>query len=206
MAITYPVSLPTSPAMKTFELTARTVSAESSSQFTGEQQVYEHQGQWFEALVEYPLMQRDRAEPILAALIQLKGKFGTLLLGDPDAKTPSGSWAGAPVVDGASQTGQTLAIRGFTASQTNVAKAGDYLQVGIGETQRLHKVLKDANSDGSGKATLDIFPRLRESPADGATIVTSSPEGVFRLMSSETPWRTDQRGLYKIAFAAKGAF
>lgn len=205
MAITYPLTLPASPDFSRVKFLARSTVAETVSPYTGESQVQEHQGQWWEAVVEYPLMRRVQAEPVLAVLIQLKGRLGTLLLGDPDAKTPQGSAAGTPVVDGAGQTGQTLASRGWSASQNGVLRAGDYVQVGNGTTQRLHKVLKDVNADGAGKATLDIWPRLRESPADGAGIVTSDCKGVFRLASDETPWETDHRGLYRIVFAAREA-
>ncbi len=206
MAISYPITLPTAPAPVRVKLTARSTAAMSQSPFTGEQQVYAHQGQWWEAVVEYPVMPRAHAEPILSALVQLLGRKGTLLLGDADAAVANGSLDGAPVVDGAGQSGQTLATRGWTNNASGVLAAGDYIQVGSGTAQRLYKVLNDANADSAGEATLDIFPRLRESPADGATIVTAACKGTFRLQSDETPWETDNRRLYKIAFAAIEAF
>jgi hypothetical protein len=42
-------------------------------------------------------------------------------------------------------------------------------------------VLVDANSDGSGQATLELFPRVRTAFASGTSITVSNPKGVWRL-------------------------
>ena len=95
---------------------------------------------------------------------------GHVSLTDTSRPNPRGSVAGAPVVNGASQTGLTLAVRGFTAHAPLVLRSGDWIQVqaldGGGNLRtRLYKNLLDVNADESGDATLNIFPRLRESPA-----------------------------------------
>lgn len=63
-------------------------------------------------------------------------------------------------------------------------------------------MLLDANSDVWGNLTLNIWPGLRESPAAGASIVTSSCKGVFRLAQRLSPWDMDHQGIYGIAFDA----
>lgn len=50
-----------------------------------------------------------------------------------------------------------------------------------GSVARLYKVLNDVNSDGSGTAAIDIWPRLRESPDDGVALVLENCKGTFRL-------------------------
>ncbi len=202
MAITFPVSFPAAPGFARFEFIARNVVGSTRSPFTGQEQIQQHQGQWWEAIIEYPPMRRAVAEPLLAVLMQLGGKNGTFLLGDPDGKTPRGSVAGTPLVDGAGQTGQVLNTKGWTASATGVLLAGDYIQIGSGTTQRLYKVLKDVDADGGGLAAIGIWPRLRESPADSALTTISNTKGLFRLASNETPWETDKSGVYAIAFSA----
>jgi len=101
-------------------------------------------------------------------------------IGDPKRATPKGNPVGTPVVNGAGQSGYTLATRGWTASATGVLLDGDCIQIGY----RLHRVTADANADSSGHATLAIWPPLRETPADGATIQTSNCKGIFRLVAS----------------------
>jgi hypothetical protein len=198
MAISYPISLPATPGFIRSRLLMRAVAAVSASPFTGEQQVYQHQGQWWEGEATLPPMLRAAAEPWLAAFASLMGRRGTLLFGDPDGKTWIGTGPGAPLVNGASQTGNSLITDGWTASMT--IKAGNYIQLGSGSSQRLYKILKDVVADGAGNATLDIFPRLRESPADNAAITTSNCKGVFRL-TSEFEWTADEMSRYAISFS-----
>ena len=205
MAISYPLSTPTNKTIAEIRLIARNVVGVSTSPFTLKQQTYQFSGQRWEADIQLPAMQRDNAEEWVAFLMSLYGQKGTFLLGDPLGATAQGSAstaAGTPVVNGASQTGGTLAIDGLPASATNYLKAGDYIQLGSAATAQLYKVLSDASSNGSGEATLDIWPDLRSSPADGATVVVANAKGVFRLNDNATSWDINRMALYGIAFGA----
>lgn len=205
MAISYPLSTPTNKTIAEIRLIARNVVGVSTSPFSFKQQTYQFSGQRWEADIQLPAMQRDNAEEWVAFLMSLYGQKGTFLLGDPLGATAQGSAstaAGTPVVNGASQTGGTLAIDGLPASATNYLKAGDYIQLGTGATSQLYKVLTDASSNGSGEATLDIWPNLRSSPADDATVVVSNAKGVFRLNDNATSWDINRMALYGIAFGA----
>tara|TARA_R110000824_G_scaffold24195_2_gene85579 strand:- start:4147 stop:4779 length:633 start_codon:yes stop_codon:yes gene_type:complete len=208
---TYPISLPTSsvsqPQATAFRI-KRAVGM-SESVFTGSQQVYQFAGEWWEAEVTLPPLTRAYASDWLASLISLRGIFGTMYLGDWDGRTARGtasSSAGTPLVNGVSQTGNSLIIDGATASQTGYLKAGDYIQIGSGSDQRLHMVIADANTDGSGNATLSIEPALRSSPTDNTTITVASAKGVFRLATNETGWDANAISTYGITFAVREAF
>lgn len=122
-------------------------------------------------------MTRDEFEEWVCFLLMLNGPKGTFLVGDSLARDPQGVATGTPLVNGGSQTGNSLITDGWTGNTTNILKAGDYLQIG----NRLYKNLQDVNSDSGGNATLDIFPRLRESPANNAGITLSNTIGTFRL-------------------------
>ena len=205
MAITYPLTTPTNKTIADINLIARNVVGVSTSPFSFKQQVYQFQGQRWEADITLPPMKREDAEQWVSFLMKLYGQKGTFLLGDPLGGTARGSAstsAGTPVVNGASQTGGTLAIDGLPASATGYLKAGDYIQLGSAATAQLYKVLNDANSNSSGEATLDIWPNLRASPSDGATVVVSNAKGVFRLASNETIWNINKLALYGIVFGA----
>ena len=205
MAITYPLSTPTNKTIAAIRLTARNVIGVSTSPFNFKQQTYQFQGQRWEADITLPQMNRENAEEWVAFLMKLYGQKGTFLLGDPLGGTARGSAstaAGTPVVNGASQTGGTLAIDGLPASATGYLKAGDYIQLGSAATAQLYKVLNDADSNGSGEATLDIWPNLRSSPADGSTVVVANAKGVFRLASNESNWNINNLAFYGITFGA----
>lgn len=201
----FPITLPDDD-FASLSLTGETVVGAVESPWTREEQIFEHQGQlWLLEAAYPPKVGRAAAEPILAALGSLRGKAGSFLLGDTNARTPRGSVAGTPLVDGASQTGNSLATKGWTPSATGVLLAGDYIQLGSGATQRLYKLLADADADGAGLATLEIWPRLRESPADSAALTTSDCKGVFRLAGNARPWSVRPPSIYDIALQAREA-
>jgi hypothetical protein len=193
MAISYPLSLPDN-GFAEIHLAPLSNTAMTRSVFSLTQQVYEHTGEQWLATLSFRPMSRADAAPWQAVLAALRGPKGTLLLGDPKAASPRGAWAGTPLVNGANASGsKTLAVKGLTASTT--IKAGDYLQVGSGASTRLYMVLTDAAADGSGLATLDIFPRLREALSDGAAITKTNCKGTFRLASNEDAgWSSDPAG------------
>lgn len=207
MTITFPLSLPTITDFRRTTFTARSVVAKSESAFTLETQIQAHQGQRWEAGITLRAgMKRAAAEAWIAFLLSLNGREGTFLLFDPAGPTPRGSTPGAPAVNGAGQTGRELITDGWTASQTGVLLVGDYIQLGSGETTRLYKVLKDVDSDGAGDATIDIWPRLRESPSDSESLVFTRAKGTFRLAGNVSTWDVSVAQFYGLGFAAEEAF
>ena len=204
MAISYPLSLPNSNIAR-IRMVANDVVGISQSPFTAAQQVYRYTGQFWEADITLPPMKRADAEYWISFLMKLNGPYGTFLLGDPNGQTARGVATGTPVVNGANQTGNELITDGWTTSTTGILKAGDYIQLGSGSTSRLYKVLDDVNSDGSGNATLTVWPDLRTAPADNATITVSNPKGLFRLNSSQTSWDISEASIYGMTFGAREA-
>lgn len=203
--IVFPITLPDE-GFQRLRLIQDNVVGASESPWTGQEQIFEHQGQLWRLQAAYPpKLGRAAAEPIIAALASLGGRAGSFLLGDTGARTPRGSVAGTPLVDGAAQSGNQLATKGWTPSASGVLLAGDYVQLGGGELQRLHKLLEDADADGAGLATLEIWPRLRESPADSEALVTSDCKGTFRLAGNAQPWDERRGDVYDIAFEGREA-
>lgn len=56
---------------------------------------------------------------------------------------------------------------------------------------RIYKVLNDVDSDSSGDAIIDIWPRLRESPEDSAALFLSDCKAVFKLADNMMSWNVD---------------
>jgi len=200
MAITYPLTLPSHTGISNITLRAVNTVGLTQSPFTYVQQAVAHSGQRWEVDVTLPAMARADAEQWVAFLVSLRGQLGTFTLGDPVGATPRGSAGGTPLVNGASQTGGTLNIDGCTASQTGWLKAGDYIQLGTAGTATLHKVLADADSDGSGEVSLDIWPYIRTAPADNASVITSNTVGRFRLASNQQNWNINEASIYGMTF------
>lgn len=182
MTITYPIDLPSSPRPSGYTLNGISSSALTQSPFSGSQQIQLMQSELWTFSLSLPPMNSTQAREWFASMKSLKGRYGTFYWGDPRWTAPVGTWAGTPVVDGASQTGYVLNIRGLDTGAT--IKAGDMIQIGTDSSRRLHIVTVDAVENGSGGAAVDIWPALREATTDGISIVTSSPKGVFRLSTN----------------------
>lgn len=84
MAVSYPLAFP-SIGIQASSFRLQRIVAESSSPFTGAQQVYKHPGEWWEGEVTFRPTKRSEVAEIQAFLTQLRGKYGTFLYGDPDA-------------------------------------------------------------------------------------------------------------------------
>jgi hypothetical protein len=205
MTISYPLALPTHTGIAQIELRAINAVAYARSPFTFAGQTFAYPGQMWTADLTLPPMKRADAEEWVAWLISLRGQLGTFLLGDPIGATARGAATGTPLVNGASQTGGSLVIDGAATSVTGWLKAGDYIQLGSGSSSRLHKVLTDANSDGSGNVTLDIWPHIRIAPADNAAVTVSNAKGLFRLSSNEQGFSINESAIYGMTFGAMEA-
>ena len=202
MTITYPLSLPNTTDIRFVTLRGKSVVAISRSPFNFKEQVFAFPADAWAGDITLRKMARAAAETWISFLLKLNGVEGTFLLGDPNAASPRGTPTGTPQVDGAAQTGKVLATKGWTNNSTGNLLEGDYIQLGTGATSRLHKVLTaSVDADGSGLVSIDIWPRLRASPADSATITTSNCVGVFRLASSMAEWDIDEAQHYETGFS-----
>lgn len=204
MAISYPLALPTHTGIAQIELRATNAVAYSRSPFTFAGQAHAYAGKAWQADVTLPSMKREDAERWVAWLISLKGQVGTFYLGDPAATTPLGSARDTDtiLVDGAVSSGDTIAIDSAPASQTDYLKAGDYMEIGTGVNRQLFKVLNDVDTDGTGSATVDIWPNVRTSIADNASVTVQSAQGIFRLASNEQAFSINEASIYGITFGA----
>ncbi len=204
MAISYPLSLPTSIGIAQIELRATNAVAISRSPFTFSTQVHAYTGQSWQADVTLPSIRRDLAEDWVAWLISLKGQLGTFYLGDPNAATPRGSARDTDTIKVASavSSGGTISINSAPASQTDYLKAGDYMQIGLGVSRQLFKVLNDVDTDGAGAATVDVWPNVRTSIASTTPITVENTKGIFRLSSNEQSFSINEASFYGISFGA----
>jgi hypothetical protein len=206
MAITYPLSLPTTIGIAEIELRANNVVGISQSPFTFSQQIVQHQGQRWEASVKIPPVRKDLAEEWVAFLISLKGPVGTFYLGDPNIVTPRGTIASGTSVtlgSAASAGDDTVArTKGAAPAKSKVFLPGDYIQIGTDSSRTLHKVLNTVDWDINGAGTADIWPHIRGTVASGTSVVHQSTTGKFRLTSGLTSWSINNASAYGISFDA----
>ena len=185
---------------KDIKLTQTNTVAVNTNPWTRQQQVYDFQAGWWEADITLPPMKATVARQWFAFFSECRGQANVFAIGDPICAAPCGQPHGTPVVNGTGNTGYSLATRGWTPSAPDVLMAGDYIQVGY----RLYLVTENATADGSGNATLAIWPQFRNldsNVTDGTTVVTHGATGLFRLKENTLSWSTTGAKTYGFQFS-----
>lgn len=141
---------------------------------------------------EWPPLKASEAAT-QAFLAQLAGYWaaGTVLtIQHPSRRTTLGIGTGTPLVKGASQVGTALATDGWTASQTGILKAGDLIT--LANIAWVFEVTADCNSDGSGNATVPIYPGILAggSPANDAAVTVTAAAVFSVVIATEPNWPT----------------
>jgi hypothetical protein len=204
------ITLPNDPAAPAaVDFTAYDIVAASLNPFTGQQQFYDWGGAVLEASISMPPLTHVQAQNWIAFLLSLKGTANVFQFGDPLAQAPqAGVVGGTPVVNGAGQTGRTLNTKGWPAPAFGpypyVLRPGDWLQIGYRLYRNLtSKIISDPG--GVGLVTLDIWPPLREPPADGDAIIVTNTLGLWRLKSNQRKWSITESRFYGLQFEIREA-
>lgn len=179
MAITYPLDFCQATGVRNVLWLAENSVSKTESIWSMSTKVYSWGTQRWTVEIQLPSMTMENARTWEAWFLSLNGLEGTFWFAPVADSIPQGVATGTPLINGASQSGQSLITDGWTPSQTGILKAGDWIQVG----NYLHRILQDVDSDVGGNATLDIFPSLSKAvPSDNDPITTSNPKGKFRLV------------------------
>lgn len=121
-----------------------------------------------------------------------------------------GAHGGTPLVNGASQTGTSLATDGWSTS-TAVLKAGDVITLaGVYAVNpvsgastgvlRQFVVTADATSDGTGEATLSIYPGITASGAYQTVTASPADNAAITVVGTASTGYPMNLGFHKNAF------
>ena len=203
----YPLTMPTSPSnFVTSEWRIIRTVAVSQSPFTYAQQVAKYTGSVWQTTVTLPPMKRADAGAWQSFYMQLNGRFGTFLLGDPDAKTIQGSATGTMSASADQDVGAyDITVDGLNASQSTAFKKGDYVQFGSASASKLHMIVADISTNGSGEATLQIEPPLKTAITNNDVITYSNTKAVMRMDANDLGWNANNVSLYGISFSCTEA-
>ncbi len=119
----------------------------------------------------------------------LRGISDTVLYPVPQPGLTIGT-PGMPRINGAGQAGQALILDGFSAGYT--VSDGQFFSVVTGGQRFLYVATGDVFADGSGVATVSVWPPLRRSPADNDVCEFALPMIEGALSGGERGW-TDER-------------
>ena len=192
----YPITLPSTPNFSAARFGLVSNTTVFVSPLTRVQQVVSRPGQVWRAELSLPSMAVADAAEWRAALTSLRGRQGTFYLGDPIYSGARGTAGGTPLVNGASQAGNSLITDGWSASATFLK--GDYFQLG----GYLYVLTADVTADGGGNATLTFEPTLRAPPANNDPLTVTSPKSSFRLTDDEATWDEQPGPFWGFSFSA----
>lgn len=188
------IDMPKRPGIVTCRWGLETNSQTFTSPFTkSTQRVALSGSRWF-TTISLPTMKRAHAAEWQAFFYRLEGMANTFNAYDPDARTPRGQAGGTPLVKGASQTGSSIDVDGCPNNIVGWLLPGDYFSVN-GELKMVTEIV---STDGSGEATINFKPALRNSPADNTALTLENPTCEMALVDDkQTVWETDVVGNYQ---------
>jgi len=168
------------PGFSAFSLSCAVSAATSASPFTGIEKTYVWSAQVQTVELELPPQAPEMARRWSAWFKRVGLRKLAFWLPAPKWKRCQRS-PGAPVLDGANQTGRTLSVSGFTPSMDAAFAAGVLVQIG----DRLHEVVADVDTAADGTATVEVFPAVQKQDlADGTAVEWREPKGKFRLVEN----------------------
>ncbi|WP_298689567.1 hypothetical protein [uncultured Sphingomonas sp.] len=125
----------------------------------------------FALVVTYPRLKPGPDGRILMSYIR-QAKLEGALFPIPEPGLPVINY-GTPEINGISQTGSNIELKGFTPSITLLN--GRWFSIIFGGRRYLHHAAADTPVGSDGTCLLPIFPMLRISPNDSATCEFAKP-------------------------------
>lgn len=172
MAIfTYP-TLSIGPSGITFGLVSNTMV--HVAPLSGATQTVEIPGAKWAGQITYNQLEENDMRLLRGFLAQMRGRANRMMIWDFSNPIPNGVATGTPIVATAAIKGAvTLATSGWTISQTNIMKIGDYFATSTGE---LKIIVADVNSSATGTALLTFEPPARAAIPLSSAITVNTPK------------------------------
>lgn len=159
--------------------------------FSSYQQGYARSGAQLGMILNYRQLSNADVQELIGLFLGLQGVENRIELEDWGYEA-QGTYTGTPLIKGADQTGTTLETDGWTAGITLKRGNRFHFQNGNGHKE-LKIITADTVVDGSGNASIPIFPDIHTSPADNQALEIAAPVGTFKLVSNPFEW-TDLPG------------
>jgi len=150
------------------------------SEWTGRRQTVASNRGWWECQFTLPpLVGVTRVNPWRSFVVQARGQVNDFQV--PVDPTAQSAVVATPLINGAGQTGRSLASDGWPVSST-VLQAGQFLTI----NNQLLQLTANVVSNASGQATLSFEPPIRVSPADNAAIEFRNPYCLMYMLEEPT--------------------
>jgi hypothetical protein len=150
------------------------------SEWTGRRQTVASGRGWWECQITLPpIVGTTNVNTWRSFIAKARGRANDFQI--PVDRTAQSASTATPLVNGASQTGRTLATDGWPVS-TTVLVAGQFVTI----NNQLLQLTENITSNGSGVATLTFEPPIRTSPSDNAAIEYKNPYCLMYFVEEPT--------------------
>lgn len=159
--------------------------ARVESPFSGVGQTQRGQLERWRVAFKFHNVERKDAGEIEGFFMRLEGNANAFSCFDPSRPCSAGVVSGSPTLAVAATAGEReLQVTGLQTNAPEIFKAGDWIQIGY----QLTKITETVDSDGSGAATVKIWPKLWSAQSAGVPIIHEKPTGVFRFLAQPPEW------------------
>ena len=174
------ITYPSSPKPNTMSWRLVMPAQTNISDWTGRRQTISSGRGWWECQLSLPpIVGTTNVNAWRSFIAKSRGKANDFQIPvDPTAQSTA---TATPLVNGAGQTGRTLASDGWPVSAT-VLVAGQYVTI----NNQLLQLTENVTSNGSGVATLTFEPPIRTSPSDNAAIEYKNPYCLMYFVEEPT--------------------
>lgn len=163
---------PHAPTSVALERISQVQVSESDHDFAGG--VYVFPGKRWRAVLQWKSTPFEVGADLRAHISKLNGREHTFLVTPKEKRRGLGG--GNPVVSVANQTGAEIVTDGWPVGTTGVLLPGDFISI----DDRLYEITDQVDSDGSGTATLKLWPYVCRVVSVGTDVEIDNPAGEFR--------------------------
>ena len=138
---------------------------------------------WAGDFTTYPALYADEGRIYLSRLV--RGMTDTVLIGviEPGMRAQD---YGTPQIAVGGASGMSIQVKGLGAGR--VVPEGKFLSIVTGGQRFLYQTTSEVTADGSGDATLAIFPMLRRQHAAYDVVELSAPKMEGYVQGNEVQW------------------
>lgn len=186
------ITLPNCPPIQTQTLKLVSFSIDQTPQLGGPQIRVSRLGdRWAADVVTWPANYAEESRIMLSRLV--RGLTDTVLMRvlEPGMRDLP---FGTPQIAAAGAFGSTVPVKGLGAGR--VVPEGKFLSIVSGGQRFLYQVTAQVTSDGSGNATLPIYPMLRRQPALNDVVELSQPKMEGFVQGNEYSWEVASKSRY----------
>ena len=178
------ITLPTCPPIRNASMRLISYATDQTPTLGGPQTRVMRMGdRWAGDFTTYPALYAEQGRVYLSRLV--RGMTDTVLINVIEPGMRGGDY-GVPLVAVGGAFGQSIQIKGLGSGR--VVPEGKFLSIVTAGQRFLYMTTAEVVADGTGSATLPIYPMLRRQPAVNDVVELSAPKMEGYVQGNEVQW------------------